>query len=40
LDESFKVLNDLNKYTDELQPWALIKQDEEKTRQVLYTIAE
>jgi len=40
LDESFKFLDVLNKYADEKEPWKLIKEDEEKTREVLYTIAE
>ncbi len=40
LDESFKVLDELNKYTDTNEPWKLIKEDEEKTREVLYNIAE
>jgi methionyl-tRNA synthetase len=40
IDESFKALNDLNKYTDEKQPWSLIKENEEETRKVLYTISE
>ena len=40
LDESFIFLDVLNKYADEKEPWKLIKEDEEKTREVLYTIAE
>lgn len=40
LDENFEFLDKLNKYADTKQPWQLIKTDEEKTREVLYTIAE
>ena len=40
LDDCFMMLDKLNKYADETQPWALIKTDEEKTREVLYTLAE
>ena len=40
LDDNFKFLDILNKYTDTSEPWKLIKEDEIKTRVVLYTIAE
>ena len=40
LDGAFKYLDELNKYTDTNEPWRLIKEDEEKAREVLYTIAE
>jgi methionyl-tRNA synthetase len=33
-------LDNLNKYTDTNAPWSLIKEDEDKTRKVLYNIAE
>lgn len=40
LDICFYTLDKLNKFTDEKQPWNLIKEDEEETRKVLYTLAE
>ncbi len=40
LDTSFQFLDLLNKFTDEREPWLTIKDDEETTRQVLYTLAE
>ena len=40
LDETFKFLDELNKFTDINEPWKLIKEDEEKTREVLCVIAE
>ncbi len=40
IDESFKFLDELNNFTTEKEPWKLIKTDEEKTREILYTIAE
>lgn len=40
LDESFLLLDKLNKFADETQPWQMIKTDEEGTREVLYTLAE
>lgn len=40
LDECFRILDELNKYTDEKQPWVSVKADTETTREVLYTIAE
>jgi len=40
IDESFKFLDELNNYTTEKEPWKTIKEDEEGTREVLYTIAE
>jgi methionyl-tRNA synthetase len=40
LDENFKFLDSLNKYADEKEPWKMIKEDEEKTKEVLYNLAE
>lgn len=40
LDESFRILDELNKFTDEKEPWNLVKTDEEKAKEVLYTITE
>jgi len=40
LDESFKFLDEINNYTTEKEPWKVIKEDEEKTREILYAIAE
>jgi methionyl-tRNA synthetase len=40
LDESFLLLDTLNKFADETQPWQMIKTDETGTREVLYTLAE
>ena len=40
LDLTFSFLDDLNKFTDEKQPWNLIKVNEEEAKRVLYTIAE
>jgi methionyl-tRNA synthetase len=40
LDIIFRLLDTLNKFADETQPWQTIKQDEETTKQVLYTLAE
>lgn len=40
LDLSFFGLDGLNKYTDTNEPWNLLKEDEEKAREVLYNIAE
>lgn len=40
LDKSFEFLDLLNKFADDLEPWKLIKQDEQATREVLYTLAE
>jgi methionyl-tRNA synthetase len=40
LDLTFEFLDRLNKFADETQPWVLIKTDENKTKQVLFTIAE
>ncbi len=40
LDECFMMLDKLNKYADETQPWVLVKTDEAEARQVLYTLAE
>ena len=34
------MLDELNKYADEKEPWKTIKEDEDKTRDVLYTLAE
>jgi len=40
LDLSFEFLDLLNKFADEKQPWVTIKDDEQSTREVLYTLAE
>ncbi|MCH8518286.1 methionine--tRNA ligase [Candidatus Gracilibacteria bacterium] len=40
LDCVFRLLDSLNKFADETQPWQMIKTDEEGTREVLYTLAE
>ena len=40
IDLNFKFLDLLNNFTTEKEPWKTIKEDEEKTREVLYTIAE
>ena len=40
LDSSFRFLDELNNFTTEKEPWKTIKEDEEATREVLYTIAE
>ncbi len=40
LDLNFKFLDLINNYTTEKEPWKTIKEDEEKTREILYTIAE
>ncbi len=40
LDEVFIMLDHLNKYADTTEPWKTIKEDEESTREVLYTLAE
>jgi len=40
LDSVFEYLDTLNKYADEKQPWQTIKDDEEATRETLYTLAE
>lgn len=40
LDVSFSFLDKINKFTDLREPWKLIKENEEETRSVLYTIAE
>lgn len=40
LDISFQFLDTLNKFADEMQPWNLIKEDTQATREVLYTLAE
>jgi len=40
LDLNFKFLDLLNNFTTEKEPWKTIKEDEEETREVLYTIAE
>lgn len=40
LDEIFLMLDKLNKFADETQPWQMIKANEEGTREVLYTLAE
>jgi len=40
LDEVFVMLDKINKYTDENEPWKLIKADTESAQDVLYTIAE
>lgn len=40
LDDNFKFLDVLNKYVDETEPWNLLKTDQEKAREVLYTLAE
>lgn len=40
LDVSFEYLDMLNKYADDKQPWILIKEDQEWTREVLFTLAE
>lgn len=40
LDISFSFLDKINKFTDLREPWKLIKENEEETRSVLYTIAE
>jgi len=36
----FAFLGKLNKYADEKEPWKTLKEDEEGTREVLYTLAE
>jgi len=40
LDLSFSFLDILNKYADDTRPWNLVKEDEDKAREVLYTLAE
>jgi len=40
LDTSFEFLDMLNKFADQKEPWKMIKEDEEGTREVLYTLAE
>jgi len=40
LDLNFKFLDALNDFTTQKEPWKTIKEDEETTREVLYTIAE
>lgn len=40
LDITFSFLDKINKFTDIKEPWKLIKESEEDTRGVLYTIAE
>ena len=40
IDLNFKFLDLLNNFTTEKEPWKTIKEDEETTREVLYTIAE
>ena len=40
LDKSFFYLDELNKYTDKKEPWKLIKENEDETREVLYIISE
>jgi methionyl-tRNA synthetase len=40
IDETFLFLDELNIYTTQKEPWKTIKEDEEDTRLVLYTIAE
>ena len=40
LDESFRFLDELNNFTTEKEPWKTIKEKQEETREVLYTIAE
>jgi len=40
LDFTFSFLDVLNKFADEMQPWVSIKQDEQATRETLYTLAE
>ncbi len=40
LDISFSFLDKINKFTDIREPWKLIKESQEDTRSVLYTIAE
>lgn len=40
IDDCFMMLDSLNKFADEKQPWVTIKEDEEETRKTLYTLAE
>ncbi len=40
LDLSFKYLDEINNYTTEKEPWKIIKENEEETVEILYTIAE
>lgn len=40
LDMTFEFLDLLNKFADDMQPWVSIKEDEDGTREVLYTLAE
>lgn len=40
LDENFDQLDILNKYADDKEPWKTLKEDEEGTREVLYTLAD
>ena len=40
IDAMFTFLSVLNKYTDETQPWNLLKTNQEEAREVLYTLAE
>ncbi|MDA9129381.1 methionine--tRNA ligase [Candidatus Gracilibacteria bacterium] len=40
LDQVFRDLDTLNKFADETEPWKLIKTDEQKASEVLYTLAE
>jgi len=40
IDFSFKFLDELNNFTTKEEPWKIIKEDEENTREVLYIIAE
>ena len=40
LDLNFKLLDDLNKFTDENEPWKLLKNNEKKAEEVLYVLAE
>ncbi len=40
LDNCFGYLDNLNKFTDEKEPWKLLKTDPEEAKKVLYTIAE
>ncbi len=40
LDESFKFLDDLNKFVDETKPWELIKSNPKKAEEILFDLAE
>ncbi len=40
LDLSFSFLDKLNDFTTQKEPWKVIKEDEQKAREILYTIAE